>query len=225
MAFALAIALLLAAYSSATNVLSFPGWMYVPSNLAIGAALVGAARAAGLSWRELGLGREAVGPGLRWGGAIVLALAAMLALAPALPPARGFLEDKRVAGIGPALLAYRVLVRIPIGTALFEEVAFRGVLYGALARHASTATAVLASSAAFGLWHIGPTLENARINQPDAGAAGTAWIVAGGVVATFIGGVLFASLRIHTRGIVAPVIAHAGANSLATLAAWLWQRR
>ena len=51
-------------------------------------------------------------------------------------------------------LTYFVLLRQPIGTALFEEFAFRGVLYGAWLRAGGERLAFIATSIAFALWHV-----------------------------------------------------------------------
>lgn len=224
MAFALTVAAFGVIYNNATSLLGLPGWAYVPANLAAGAGLLMAGCAAGLSWERLGLGRAGLGPGVRWGLLIAAAVAVALALSLLIPRAQPLLDDKRVTGIGGGVLAYRMLVRIPLGTALFEEVAFRGVLFGALSRIGSTVNAVVLSSLVFGIWHIGPTLQNLRINRPGTGGGAAAAAVALGVVATFLGGILFALLRIRTRGIVGPAIVHAAVNALGTGAAWLSQR-
>ena len=51
-------------------------------------------------------------------------------------------------------MAYESLARIPVGTAVFEEVAFRGVLPGLIARTTTEPAAVGLSSLLFGLWHV-----------------------------------------------------------------------
>jgi hypothetical protein len=48
------------------------------------------------------------------------------AVALVFPGLRPLLTDARVAGLDGGELAYRLLVRIPLGTVLWEEVAFRG---------------------------------------------------------------------------------------------------
>jgi hypothetical protein len=52
------------------------------------------------------------------------------------------------------VLAWQVLIRIPVGTALFEETMFRGVLYGAWRRTMRWWQAAILSSVAFALWHV-----------------------------------------------------------------------
>ena len=41
------------------------------------------------------------------------------------------LDDQRIAGLDRRQLAYQVLLRIPVGTVAWEEIAFRGVLQAA----------------------------------------------------------------------------------------------
>jgi uncharacterized protein len=154
----------------------------------------------------------------------VAATGAVLALARALPGARTQLADERAAGLtGPALASY-ALLRIPLGTALPEEVVFRGVLTEGLARRLPRAPALLASSAAFGLWHVGPTLRLLELNGVDLGRARTALAVSASVTATAAAGLGFAALRRWGGGLAAPVVAHAGVNVASLLAAVAYQR-
>ena len=199
-------------------------YFYVPLNLAAMTTLVVVAwRQLGVPLGRLGFSRGALAPGVRWGGVVGLALVAPLFLALAMPATRDFLADPRVAGVGVPELAYRTLVRIPLGTALFEEVAFRGVLYGLWLRARGLRSAVVGSSVVFGLWHIAPTLEllqsSDRIDHP--GLMALAFI--GGIAATGAGGggLLFAGLRWKTGGVYGPALAHGLINALATLAAYL----
>jgi uncharacterized protein len=222
MIFLFALCGFLAVYNNATNLLGLPDSWYVPLNVALTAALVAGARAQGYEWRTLGLHREALGPGLRWGaGAFALVGVALLA-AFVVPAAQPLLADQRVAGLEPAGLAFQVFVRIPFGTVLWEEVAFRGVLFGVWAHHVGRTAAVLGSSAVFGLWHVGPMIVLLRENDVALDAAG--WLaVAGGVGATAAAGVVFCLLRVRTAGVVAPMLAHLATNSLGTVAAFVAQ--
>ena len=201
-----------------------PDAAYVPVNLLTGALLVCLALGAGASFGDLGLGRADASTGLRWGLAIAGVVAVGLAVGIALPSIRGLFHDQRVAGLSGAGLAYEALVRIPLGTALFEEIAFRGVLLALLLRLTSTIPAVAVSSALFGLWHILPTISALRANDLAEGIAATFGAVVGAVVVTGIGGVLLCALRLHTGSLVAPVVAHTATNSLAIAAAFVVQR-
>lgn len=212
-------------HNAALNLLPFPQALYVPVNLAMAAVLVALARWAGIGTGELGFSSQAVGPGLRWGGAIAVAVAAGLAVALVVPQASRFLADERVVGIGAGALAYRTLVRIPLGTAAAEEIAFRGVLYGALARERGVLWGIVGSSVVFGLWHIGPAVELLRANRFASGAVVGTLLVVGAVVGTAAGGVALALLRRATGGLVGPFLVHLAANDLATLAAVIHQGR
>lgn len=91
-------------------------------------------------------------------GAVAAAVAVGLAVAVAVPSLHPLLDDARVRRLGPGAVAYHALVRVPVGTVMLEEIAFRGALFGALARDGTRTRAAVASSAVFGLWHVRPTL-------------------------------------------------------------------
>ncbi len=200
-----------------------PDGSYVPVNLATGALLAWIALRSGATARDLGLGRADARRGLVVGGALAALVAAVLAIGVALPETRGLFEDERAAGVDGGELAYDALVRIPLGTAFFEELAFRGVLLALLLRVTSTARAVATSSALFGLWHILPTLSALHINDFEGGPAGEVAAVAGAVVATAIGGLIFCWLRLRTHSLLAPVVVHTATNSFAVLGAYIVQ--
>jgi uncharacterized protein len=63
-----------------------------------------------------------------------------------------------------------------------------------------------------------PTMQALEVNAPDAGPAAVAAGVAGGVVVTAVAGLGFCLLRLRSGSVIAPVIAHAAINSLATVA-------
>src|SRR5258708_6437465 len=74
--------------------------------------------------------------GLRWALAAIGAVAVVFAVGAAVPLTRSAFRDSRYHfGWGHAALTAFVL--IPVGTVLFEEVAFRGVLWGLLRRRHS----------------------------------------------------------------------------------------
>ena len=129
------------------------------------------------------------------------------------------LADRRLEGVNARELLLRIIYRVPLGTALFEELAFRGVLFGLLLDRGVGKAAVI-SSAAFGLWHVVPTFETVRVNR-GLGGSSPYWAVAAGMVVTFGAGLVFAWLRVLTGGLAAPVALHAAVNSSATLAGFL----
>jgi uncharacterized protein len=112
-----------------------------------------------------------------------------------------------------------MLVRIPLGTAFAEELAFRGVLYGVLRRSGTVVYATIGSSIAFGLWHVRPALASIEANFPEADDVTTALLLLGSVVGTGLAGAVFCVLREKGGGIGAPWAFHATLNSLALGAA------
>ena len=76
---------------------------------------------------------------------------------PSRRPAR-LLADEKITGTGRAEAAFETFVRIPLETALAEEIIFRGVLLGLGLRSRTPVGAVVSSSIWFGLWHVYPTL-------------------------------------------------------------------
>lgn len=182
------------------------------------------ARRSGASWASLGLRRDSVGRGLEAGliamGVVVVAISVITAI----PGTREYLADARVAGVGVGEMLYETLVRIPIGTALAEEIAFRGVVLGMLLAWVSPLRAVWFSSVLFGLWHVLPAIDALDTNPAAdiaSGALATFGEVAIQVVATALAGVVFAWLRMRSKSIAAPILAHWAVNGAAYLAAWL----
>ncbi len=111
---------------------------------------------------------------------------------------------------------------IPLGTVLFEEVAFRGVLWGLLRSRHGIAWTTAASSALFGFWHVLPSLRLTDVNPAVAAVAGggprgQALAVAGAVVFTAAAGVLLCELR-RRGSLLAPLGLHWAVNGLGVLA-------
>ena len=183
-----------------TNLWFTDRWTYVPANLATASGLVavsGVAVPAGAWW-----------PGVAGAAVVVAAIALVATVAPRL------LADQRMAGAGARGVAWRALVRIPLGTVVLEEVAFRAVLPALL----SPAWA----AALFGLWHVAPTARALEVNGVSRRRAA---IVAGAVAGTAAVGMVLWELRVATGGLAAPALVHIGANSGATVAAYVVLRR
>ena len=192
---------------------------YTPVNAgAAGAALAGAA-ASGLTAADLGFGRGRWLPG-RLGSLLAAATAAGWLAAAAVPAARPVLDDKRITGLDARGLAYQTLVRIPVGTVLCEEIAFRGVLQAALRRVMSEPAAIAVTSGVFGLWHIRPTAGALRVNGLAGGRGQAVTGVAAGVVVTAAGGAALSWLRARSGRLAAPVALHLAINCGGLAAAW-----
>jgi membrane protease YdiL (CAAX protease family) len=192
---------------------------YVVVNVAATGILLAAARASGLSWTELGLDRRRLAAGARWGGPCAAVVAAGYGTALTVPALRPLLGDARVSGLGGGELAGQVLIRIPLGTVLWEEVAFRGVLLATLGRLLPRRGATGVSAALFGLWHVRPTLGALAANDLAGGPLARTGAVALACLGTAAAGVLFAELRLRSGSLLAPALLHLATNCLGLLAA------
>jgi uncharacterized protein len=195
---------------------------YVLRNLVATGLLVWLATAVPLALTDLGLAPEALVEGWRWGRLMVVAAAVVVALAAGLAdrvrPLAALLADRRAA-LSFRELVVAVLVRIPLGTALFEEVLFRGVLLGALLQLGSVPFAVTWSSVAFGVWHIAPTIVALRENDVVPSSRAGRRAIAGSVLVTGLAGVGFAFLALVSGSLLAPFLAHWAVNAFGLLAA------
>jgi membrane protease YdiL (CAAX protease family) len=191
------------------------GWSGLIKAAILALFVLGARWRARLTWAELGLARKDAREGLRVGFGAMLLIGFVIAALVAIPATRGYFTSSRVAHDSTTERILEPLVIIPLGTAVFEETIFRGVLLGVLLRDWTTRRAVIFSSVLFGLWHIPPALDQAS----HKGALGTLGVVAGTVAVTAAAGVLFAYVRIRSRSLIAPVLAHTATNSLAYVGA------
>ncbi|MEO8519030.1 MAG: CPBP family intramembrane glutamic endopeptidase, partial [Dermatophilaceae bacterium] len=179
-------------------------------------------RAAGLTWEQLGLGRQTLLSGVVTGVVAAVAVAVVYAVGMAIPFTRKVFRDTRYR-IGLRTALYLALVAIPVGTVLFEEVAFRGVLWGLLSRDLGVSLATLVSACIFGLWHVLPALDLARTNTSVQGQTPGSRRVAVTVLATAaftaLAGIVFAELRRRSGSLAAPIGLHWATNGLGVLAA------
>jgi uncharacterized protein len=199
-----------------------PAVAYVPTNVAVGAVLLVVARRSGASWEDLGLGGRHLRRGLTVGAVAGSAAIVAMLLAAALPMTRGLFDDARVPANAPVWeRLYQTVIRIPVGTVVFEELAFRGVLLAVLCRRLRLPAAVGVDSALFGLWHIVPTLSTATAN--DIEGLARVGLVAGSVLITAVGGAVFCALRVRGCHVLAPAMLHLAFNDVGYLLAW-WVR-
>ena len=174
-----------------------PRWTYTWFNAAgaIGALTLG--RRLGLEPDELGSSPQRVRRGLAVGAAAGAVVAGGVAVAAVVAP--DLFRDPRAEGLSAADVWRETAVRIPIGTALFEEALFRGLLMAWLTKHYGARRGLLWSSALFGIWHVLPTWEATAIYQDgsirDAGSWQAPIAVLGGVVTRIGSRVFDGSLR------------------------------
>jgi len=218
--FALTSCAVLAAYNNLAGMFPWHRRRYIVLNVCATGAALAAAAASGLTAADLGLGRAELRPGVRLGSRLAAAAACGWVLAAAAPAARPILRDERVAGLSGRSIAYQVMVRIPLGTVLWEETAFRGVLQAALSRVMTGGAAIAVTSAVFGIWHVRPTAGALRVNERAGGPGRTLAGVGSGVAATAAGGVLLSWLRVRSGSLAAPMLLHLATNCGGALAAW-----
>ncbi|MGD1111995.1 MAG: type II CAAX endopeptidase family protein, partial [Mycobacterium sp.] len=113
-------------------------------------------RSSGLDWADLGLGREHWKSGFGYALGAVAVVASVIAIGVLLPMTRPMFMNSHYATISGALIASMVV--IPLQTVIPEELAFRGVLHGALHRAWGFRGVALAGSLLFGLWHVATSL-------------------------------------------------------------------
>lgn len=183
-------------------------------------ALLGIARAAGVSWTELGLGRRELGSGARTGVVAGACAASAVFAAAALPATRGFFLDKRAAAAAGGGLGAE-LARITFAAVPQEELTYRGALLG-LRLDNGRGSAVAWSSGLFGLSHILPTLSTMSQTALDRHLADhplrRAAFVAANVAVTSLAGAVLGWLRLRSGSVLAPLLAHAALNDSALLA-------
>jgi uncharacterized protein len=202
-------------------------YVYVSVSLLV-VALVLIAWRAGATRADVGLSRTDVPAGVRYGAGAFGIVLLFLVVAAVIPATSGFLHDAR-AQISGGRLLYELGVSIVLLEAIPEEFAFRGVLLGSALRIWGPWRASLITSALFGLWHIEPTLHTMSDNRAVAGASasvgGQVLVVLGAVAVTFVAGLVFCWLRLRSRSLIAPVMAHVATNGLALTVAWFTVHR
>ena len=223
-AFAAAACVVLAGYNNLAGSRDWHRRWYPVVNGCAAAVALAAAAASGLTASDLGLRRDRLRAGLRCGSAAAAPVVAAFGLAALTPATRPLLDDQRIAALDRRQLAYDVLLRIPVGTVAWEEIAFRGVLRAALRRVLAEPAATAVGSAVFGLWHIRPTAEALAVNRLAAGRGARILAVTTVAAWTAGAGALMCVLRERSGSLAAPVLLHLAANGAGALASALASR-
>jgi uncharacterized protein len=141
-----------------------------------------------------------------------------------LPLTRPMFMNNHYVTISGALVASMMI--IPLQTVIPEELAFRGVLHGALNRAWGFRGVALAGSLLFGLWHIATSLglTSSNVGLTRLFGGGIAGMLAGVLLAVFatgVAGFVFSWLRRRSGSLIAPIALHWSLNALGALAAAL----
>ncbi|MGB8022398.1 MAG: CPBP family intramembrane glutamic endopeptidase [Candidatus Nanopelagicales bacterium] len=212
--------ILLLAVNMMNNVLAPRGYLLWTSLGVLGMFLLG--RADGLQPQQWGLGRVT-----RRAAVAALALGATTCVAmlmgTRLPGVSEAFTDVRVLGMSGPQVTFNALVRVPFGTVLFEEVAFRGVLLAMLVGRFGLVAGAALSSLAFGAWHLPPAFGVVTGNAAVQAALGSAPLLAVTVAAAAAAGAgaFLCLLRIRYDHLIVPMAVHLVANGFGYLAAWL----
>ncbi|MFD6971334.1 CPBP family intramembrane glutamic endopeptidase [Streptomyces sp. NPDC059949] len=192
----------------------------------VSALLLGVLRWAGGTRADAGLAPGTLARGTRWALVLIALVAAVYLVGALLPATRTLFEDRRYDGMSGSELTLRVLVLVPVGTVLVEEIAFRGVLYGLVHRARGALWATTVSSLLFGLWHVLPSLHLATAKPAltavfgDSALGGVLAVVAA-VLFTAAAGVLFCELRRRSGSLLAPMGLHWAVNAFGYVAGFL----
>lgn len=196
---------------------------YIPFNLAILGVAIALARHADTTWVDMGMWRKRFKRGIQLGLLFMAGMAVVVGLGVIIPATREIFYDDRVIDESSGVVMYHVFLRIPVGTAFYEEMLFRGVLFGMFARKWAPLWAALMSAFLFGLWHILPTLDTLEVNPAGdlfEGVIGVTIAAVGAVAGTALAGLGFLWLRLRANSTLAPVLAHISTNSFTLLGAW-----
>ncbi len=199
-------------------------WASVATVPAAAVGLVVLLRFNGLGWAELGLGRDHWKSGAAYALGAMALVVTVIAVGVLLPLTRPMFMNNHYATISGALVASMII--IPLQTVIPEELAFRGVLHGALNRAWGFRGVALAGSLLFGLWHIATSLglTSSNVGFTRLFGGGVVGMLAGvtmAVIATAVAGFVFSWLRRRSGSLIAPIALHWSLNGLGALAAAL----
>ncbi|HEX5141150.1 MAG TPA: CPBP family intramembrane glutamic endopeptidase [Dehalococcoidia bacterium] len=200
-----------------------PQWLRVPAGLCACGLTAAVLSKNGVRASDMGLDPKQAMRGSVFGAIASLPIAIGMVYGASNDRAKAFYGEESIAAAPVSLAVYETCIRIPFGTALPEEIVFRGCLQALLARERSTLAADSMSSLLFGLWHVTPTLRRMNLYAFSKGrpaAFQVLWLAAT-VGATTVSGLALVGLRRASGSVVAPWIAHSTANGVGYMATWL----
>ena len=168
----------------------------------------------GLSLSAIGLTPEGA-----WEKTVLGFLFGMALVAPALaflaspPPGMPDITLTAVDDMNRGDLLYQIAFRIPLGTVIIEEVAFRGAIQGNLRRYVSVRSAILLSTLIFAFWHLTVNYHILQLTSVSVGEDVDVVLVLGLFLGVYFGGVVLATLKEVSGHLAAPMAAHWVLNS------------
>lgn len=179
----------------------------------------------GNSWTDMGLGWGYLFWGLLWAIASIGIVTLGYVIVATFRKGRDAMHDERVSSLSGPKLMFNALVEVPFGTVLFEEIAFRAVLFSMLARRFGVVWALVITAVLFGLWHILPSIGTHRQSAAlgsvvGRGRRGAILAVIASVLTTTVAGVIFAGMRILSGSVIAPMGLHWATNGMGYFFSW-----
>lgn len=205
---------------------ALPKTTHIGLNIVFAGVAVFIGSLAGLSLDAMGLSLATLPLGIVYATGIVAVIVAGVFIASRLPIIGHYFKNESFADASKKRVFYEAGFRVPLGTALLEEVLFRGVLLGLLLESNNTIWALVFSSVIFGLWHIFPTVNQLEANQAAkdmvAGKRGRRLLSILAVVGTTtLAGVCFGWLRIWSGSLITPWLVHWAINASGILFSYL----
>jgi membrane protease YdiL (CAAX protease family) len=203
-----------------------PPAYYSFSNLIVATGTIIVGSSIGLQPDQFGLSPSTIVPGIIYGAALSLPLIVTVLLIATSKKFSKHFTTTPSSKYSPKNFANEFFFRIPFGTALSEEVIFRGVLLALLLENHSFALSVSVSSVIFGLWHIFPTLHTSKSNDPlidmmDDQRKRNAISLIIAVGTTIIAGIGFSLLNARSNSLISSWIVHSSINGFAILGGYI----
>jgi len=180
----------------------------------------------GNSLQDMGLGFTYLLPGLIWAAVSIGVVTAVYVIGSIFKKTRRAFHDERIRELSAGRLVFQALIEVPFGTVLFEEIAFRAVLFSMLARRFGVVTAIVVSALLFGIWHVLPSIGTHEQNPAlgsvvGQGRRGNILAIAASVLTTTVAGVVFTLMRIVSGSVIAPMGLHWATNGLGYAFSWV----
>lgn len=167
----------------------------------------------------LGVGRDGLGlapdrhrHGITWGTLAGATVASAVAGLATVGPVRPYFADERIGSQSRGRAAAEASIRIPLETAVAEELIFRGAALGLARRSMGDAGALAVTSLLFGLWHVPPALDALGASAASSAVGSKFGAVAGTVAATTVAGAVLGALRLRSGSVIAPTLVHGALN-------------
>lgn len=162
--------------------------------------------------REMGLTRQGMWPSLGWGllvgtlGSIPVWLFFSLPLAVSGVALNRAVTQPELSPLSRGQMLTMLVGQVLLSTAVFEEVAFRGVLHAKLVRLLGIRRALLVGSGLFAGWHA--VIAWANLRRCALPRVLRAPLYGGAMVLMFLAGLLFGVLRQGTGHVAGGIVAH-----------------